>query len=393
MRLKAVLRRDTAELRVEFVTEFESFEALRDPWEALAARHDEHSPGFFQSFAWARHVARVRGSGLESNYRFYIAKVMRNERLLGLWPLSLQRKASAWLLCNLDDPYGQFAGAMFEDDTYTTQGIIAILKKVYSERLADGIRIDGVIVGSPLHTALLAAGLQIYANHESVVVDLRAFSSFNDYVKTINPKTRKNLRNMLNRLERSGPTRSVVVTEPEQIREIIKESFTGRLNWLNDRGKSSLAFRSSDFLAIIVALPDTPSIKLQAFKLTHQGSVVAQQWGFVFGDRYYAYISSRDSGFEPFSVGRIHLGHVIHSCYDDAVRVLELMPPKADYKMTWTDKTRRLDSFALSVTVRGRLILDFWLTRIDPFLRRMSHHLPQGVRRRFAAFVNIANCI
>jgi hypothetical protein len=68
--------------------------------------------------------------------------------------------------------------------------------------------------------------------------------------------------------------------------------------------------------------------------------------------------------------------------------VLELMPPKVDYKMTRTEKTRRLDQLSVSFTARGRLVLDPWLTRLDPALRKLSHRLPPGIRRRLAALVN-----
>ena len=319
-----------------------------------------------------------------------VAKVLRGQRLIGLWPLSLQRQSSVWLVRNLDDPFGQFAGTVFEDSADIAPSVVAIVQALRRERLADGMQIEGVIAGSPLHQGLAAAGLRGTGSRDAVVVDLRPFATFADYTKTVNAKTRKNLRNLLNRLERSGPTTSIVVTEAARVREIIEKSFTDRVQWLNDHGKSSTAFRNADFRSLVATLPDMPGIKLRAFALLHNGNVIAQQWGFIYGDRYYAYISSRDPAFDAFSAGRIHLGHVIRSCYDDGIRVLELMPPKVDYKMTWTDMTRRVDTFAAPFTVRGRLVLDLWLARCDPALRKVSHRLPPAIRRRLATLINSA---
>ena len=66
------------------------------------------------------------------------------------------------------------------------------------------------------------------------------------------------------------------------------------------------------------------------------------------------------------------------------------MPPKVDYKMTWTDMTRRVDTFAAPFTIRGRLVLDLWLARLDPALRKVSHRLPPAIRRRLATLINSA---
>jgi len=390
VRIVDILRDGNSELRIEFITDVERLESLAAPWEALASREIDRDPAFFQSFAWSMHVARLRSARSASSYRVCVVKVLRGERLVGLWPLSLQRQSSVWLLRNLDDPFGQFAGAVFEDSSDITPSIVAIVQALRRERMADGMQIEGVIADSPLHRGLTAAGLRISASNEAVIVDLRPFPSFPDYTRTINAKTRKNLRNLFNRLNRAGPTTVVVATEPECIRKVIESSFTDRVQWLNDHGKTSTAFRNADFRPLVAALPDSDGIGLRAFTLLHDGNVIAQQWGFIHGDRYYAYISSRDPAFDAFSAGRIHLGHVIQSCYEDGLRILELMPPKVDYKMTWTDSTRRLDSFIAAFTVRGRLVLRLWLTHLEPALRRVSHSFPPRIRRKLAALVNAA---
>lgn len=388
MRISDGLRNGRSELRIELVTDLAQLEALAGPWETLNARFADHDAPFFQSFAWSMHVARIRSARSPDSYRVCVAKVLRGARLVGLWPLSLQRQARAWLARSLDDPFGQFAGAVFHDRDDIVPGVVAVVEVLRRARLADGMQIEGVVAGTPLHEGLATAGFTATDNTDAVVVDLRPFASFEDYTRTVNAKTRKNLRNLLNRLERSGPVTAVVVTEAAPIREMIERSFADRVQWLNVRGKSSAAFRDGDFHALVKALPEAPGITLRAFALLHGGNVIARQWGFVYGGRYYAYISSRDPAFDAFSAGRIHLGRVIQSCYEKGLNVLELMPPKVDYKLTWTDKTKRVDQLTVSFTARGRLLLDVWLTRLDPALRKLSHRLPHGVRRRLAALVN-----
>jgi CelD/BcsL family acetyltransferase involved in cellulose biosynthesis len=388
VRISDGLRNGRSELRIEFVTDLAQLEALAGPWETLNARLADHDAPFFQSFAWSIHVARVRSSRSADRYRVCVAKVLRGARLVGLWPLSLQRHGRAWLARSLDDPFGQFAGTVFHDRDDIVPGVLAVVAALRRARLADGVQIEGVIAGTPLHQGLAAAGLRATGSTDAVVVDLRSFASFEDYTRTVNAKTRKNLRNLLNRLARSGPVTAVAVTESAPVRELIEMSFADRVQWLNARGKSSSAFRDGDFHALVKTLPGAPGITLRAFAMVHGGNVIARQWGFVDGGRYYAYISSRDPVFDAFSAGRIHLGCVIQSCYENGLSVLELMPPKVDYKLTWTDKTKRVDQLTASFTAHGRLVLDLWLMRLDPALRKLSHRLPRGVRRRLAELVN-----
>ena len=388
MRVSDVLQDERSALRIELVTDLAQLEALAGPWEAFNARLADHDAPFFQSYAWSMLVARLRSARSRDSYRVCVAKVFRGMRLVGLWPLSLQRQSGAWLVRSLDAPFGQFAGAVFDDSADIVPGVAAVVEALRRERLADGMEIEGVVAETPLHRGLAAAGLGVTGSTDAVVVDLRPYATFADYTSTVNAKTRKNLRNLLNRLERGGPVASVVATEPATVREVIERSFADRLQWLNDRGKTSTAFRNGDFHALVVSLPDAPALRLRAFALLHDGHVVAQQWGFVYGGRYYAYMSARDPAFDAFSAGRVHLGRVIASCYEDGLRVLELMPPKVDYKTTWTDTSKRIDAFSAPFTMRGRLVLELWLTRLNPALRKLSRRLPQGARRRLAALVN-----
>jgi hypothetical protein len=115
VRISDGLRNGRSELRIEFVTDLAQLEALAGPWETLNARLADHDAPFFQSFAWSIHVARVRSSRSADRYRVCVAKVLRGARLVGLWPLSLQRHGRAWLARSLDDPFGQFAGTVFHD--------------------------------------------------------------------------------------------------------------------------------------------------------------------------------------------------------------------------------------------------------------------------------------
>jgi CelD/BcsL family acetyltransferase involved in cellulose biosynthesis len=221
-----------APLRVEVVNQLSELERLKDDWEALNRRSSDHDAPFFQSYGWCLHVAKVRLERSPDRYRLCVATLWRGERLIGLWPLSVQRASGAWIVKNLDDPFGQFAGVVFENSADIPVGVEAVLDFLRTQRWADGLQIESVIAGSALHQALVAADASQRVSNRAVYVDLRRYRSFQEFMNGINKKTRKNLRNLMNRLRRSGNVEHVVTSDRVHVKDIIHAAFEGRLAWI-----------------------------------------------------------------------------------------------------------------------------------------------------------------
>ena len=64
------------------------------------------------------------------------------------------------------------------------------------------------------------------------------------------------------------------------------------------------------------------------------------------------------------------------------------MAPASDYKLNWTDQTRRVDNLGLAFTAGGYLYLDLWRRHGRSIARRLYHGLPDGLRRRVANITN-----
>lgn len=375
-------------LSVDFARDIEGLERLAGDWKRLAVSHADHESPFFQSYAWCRLVAGQRATRSPETYRILIAVLRRGGKVVGIMPLSLQRSWRAWIVRMLDEPYGQFAGALFERREDIAPGVTAIVSAIRKAGIADAMSIDGVIDGTPLSQALAAADFNVMPCGVAPVVDLRPFASHDAYQKTISVKTRKNLRNSLNRLQRTGVIAITQLSGRDEQRASLNKCFAKRLDWLNALGKSSAAFRDADFVALVDALSDTPGIALRVSEIRQGERVLAQQWGFDFQDRYYAYMSARDPEFADFSVGRLHLSAIIANCFKSDVRVIELMPPDADYKMMFTSTTRSLVRYATTFNANGWLVLSAWQGRIYPALQKASRSLPNDVRQKLATFVN-----
>lgn len=381
---------DRAGLTVVFYEKACDIRALAPAWDALVERTrraGSRQPSFFQSRAWLDHVAGIRADRGPDRWRPCFATVWRGDRLTALWPLSLQREGLCWILRCQDHPFGQFAGLVIDPEEDAAEAFDSIIDAIKEEGMAAGLMIERVSEDSPLHRCLTATGARIGFSDRSVRVDFRPFETFQDYLKTRRSKTRKNLRNARNRLERDHGAEHEVIQGGERIRSIMDQAFETRLVWMQDNAKTAPAFRDPDFRPLLDGLAESGIAgELIGFRLKTADQPIAVQWGFLHDRRYYAFISARNPAFDAYSPGRVHLGMVLEDCFARGVEVVELMAPASDYKMNWTDEAVRIDDFALAFTARGYLYLDLWRRQGRAVARRLYHGLPDGIRRHVAAF-------
>ncbi len=377
-----------AALHVEFISSLSHMERLADAWEALNRRQSDHDAPFFQSFAWSSHVARVRLGHSGHRFKLLVATIWREAELIGIWPLSLQRNAGAWIARSLDDPFGQFAGVVFGSTQDIAPGVAAVVAQLKSEGLADGLQIEGLIAGSALHKALLAVGAILNESNYAVYVDLRPYASVKEFRQSVSAKTRKNLRNLRNRLERTHGFTEQILDEHVQLAPLVQHTLTERQEWMARLGKTSPAFRDKDFTAVVTGLVIASGINLLGFSICTEEAVASAQWGFVYLGRYYAYLSAKNPAYDAFSPGRMHLGMVIEACLNKGIKLLELMAPAADYKLDWTDRTKRLDVAVLPITLRGRIAIGANAAWSATWLRRFSYTLPSPLRKALIRHIN-----
>jgi CelD/BcsL family acetyltransferase involved in cellulose biosynthesis len=375
-------------LRVVFYDDLDDIAGLESAWMQLAASSDE--PLFFQSPAWVRQVAAIRGKTGPEQWRLCLATTWRGDRLTAVWPLSLHREGGCWIARCLDDPFGQFAGLLVGQCEESKAVADAIITSLKADGLAAGLMIERVAEGTALHRCLSEHGANIVYSDRAVVLDFRPFDSFDAYLKTRRSKTRKNLRNARNRLTRDHAIAHDVVTSTGDIQSLMDEAFEGRLNWLQDQAKTAPAFRDEQFRPLLDSLAGSELAKtLLGFRLrTGEGVPISVQWGFLYAGRYYAFISARNPAFDGYSAGRVHLGMVLEACYECGVGVVEMMPPVSDYKMNWTDETRKIDDFGLALTAGGYLYIDLWRRRGRSMARRLYHGLPDSLRRHVTELTN-----
>lgn len=373
----------TEPLRVEFVTELDRLALLADRWEALNAQRTAEAP-VFQSYGWISHVARLRADAAGDRFRIKVATVWRGADLVGIWPLAETRGYGAWIARSLDDSYGQFSGILFRSPSDAVPGVALILDEL--RKTSDGLVIESVIAGSPLHEALRQSGARTVSGQQAVYVDISGCRSFTDFEQRMKGETRRRLRNRTKKLRQAFTITHEVVSGAAALAELVGRVYEGRLAWLQRNGRASPSFRDPAFKQTLLRLPAAPGVELLGFRLAEGDREISLQWGFVYGGTYYWYMSAMNEGYDDYSPGLLHLGMVIEACIARGLQWLEFMPPASRYKLEWSDLVRDVETMALPLTLKGRAVLEMTNT-VLPAVRRLSRKLPEPVRRRLVRAV------
>jgi CelD/BcsL family acetyltransferase involved in cellulose biosynthesis len=365
---------------VTVVRDRTAFDAVEAEWRELEA-----SAGgalLFQSYDWCR---AVWDHHTRNGQRFepMVVTLREQGRLVGLLPLQRVRSGLMHIATGFGEPYQQYSSVMLAPDA----------PKNAAERLldaacrlgCDGLNLLKVRDDSPL-APLLAARRAIRSNEDAApFVDLTPFADFKSYHATVNSKTRKNMRNARNRLGRAAKLEHRVLTNSADIQALVERAHAGRERWLAAQGLTSRAFRDPSFGAFGAALADPASgLRPLAMSLTLDGRPIADQWGLVFGNRYYAYVATWAPDMEEASPGKLHLEEVIRACKERGIGVADFLIPAARYKFTWTDKAMPVADYAIPLSLGAQLQFILWSGSTRPLLKRLALRLPSAIRSRAA---------
>jgi CelD/BcsL family acetyltransferase involved in cellulose biosynthesis len=363
-------------LRAEVVRTREGLDALAQQW----ARLDDLAPAtVFQSLGWARAIFDFEAQRGNTAFDPVIATVSDGSGLVGLLPLERIRTGTRTVLTPLGQAFGQYADALVAPGFEATPIVGRLLKAAISAAPCDVVSLLKVREDSALARGMPATRQVTGEVQAAPYVDLTAFPDFAAYFATIKPKTRKNMRNARNRLEREGPVEHYLASGQEVI-GVVERTLVGRSQRLHRQGLTSRAFREPGFLDFCRSLAANPDLDLLAMSLSHRGEPVAEQWGFVHDGRYYAFVASRDFDHSDESPGKLHLGEVIRTAAERGLAGCDLGVPAMPYKLTWATGTVSVRDYALPVTPRGLFIVKLWDMGLRPRLKQLVLGMPSGVR-------------
>lgn len=361
----------------EAIVTRDGIEAIAAEWSALEAR--AKSVTLFQSFGWTRAVFDFE-SRRDADFAPVVVTLRQHGRLVAVLPLQRIRTRFRSALTPIGGVFGQYAEMLTEPGIDAKTALREMLRAALRVRPVDMVSFLKVRGDSVLATALPDGALRTGSEEAAPFVELAGYPDFAAYFQTIKAKTRKNMRNARNRLERDGALTHHVATTRDETLGVIARTLAGRAGRLRDQGLTSRAFTDPAFADFCASLADREDIELLAMSLRHNGQPIAEQWGFVHQGRYYAYVASRDFEASDESPGKLHLREVIETCAERGVQTADLLVPSMPYKLTWATGVTPVRDYAVPVTLKGRLGVVIWDRWLRPVAKRAVLGLPKGVR-------------
>ena len=377
-RSTAALVRTGAAVYASVVTTREAFDAIAYQWEGLETQAD--GAVLFQGSGWARAIFDFEAKRGNASFDPVIVTLLDGQRLVAVLPLERIRTRARTVLAPLGHAFGQYSDALVSSGTDPLEAVSRLLRAAIQAAPCDAVSFLKVRSDSVLAQGMPANHIVTGSEQGAPYVALDAFPDFAGYFATIKPKTRKNLRNTRNRLERDGTLVHHVAETAEETLGVICRTLSGRAERLRDQGLTSRAFRDTAFADFCKDLAGRQDMPIMAMSLRHNDEAIAEQWGFVHNQRYYAFVASRDFSNSDESPGKLHLGEVIHACADHDLRGADLMVPVMPYKLTWATDVVTVKDYALPVTPRGLLVLNLWDKTMRPWFKQAILSMPKGLR-------------
>jgi CelD/BcsL family acetyltransferase involved in cellulose biosynthesis len=380
---------DIAKLSARVARTEAEIQALASAWTALEKRCA--TPTFFQSYAWCGHVMRTLTHGPDCGpLQPFVLTAWRNETLVAVWPLQMRRESGALVLTDLTDPFAQYADVLLAgddpgDSDQTCRWLIAQARRLSG---ADALMLRKVRHDTPLGRVLAATSRVLDAPQRAPFVSMASHATFEAYHGTAKAKTRKNVRNAMNRLEKLGKLTHRVERRSARMDAALVHCFDLRSTWLERRGLTSTAFAHPAFAALVQGLADpvTHDIDVLSMMLMLDEQPISIHYGFLHNRRYYAFMAARNPDFDACSPGKVHLEYVLAACHAYGVETVDLLAPIMAYKHAWASGEVEVSDFGTTWSLRGWLAIDIWRRRVRPLSRSAFLALPDGLRQKIVGW-------
>lgn len=378
-------------LHVDIIQSLEGLADLGEEWSALFERCGRPHQ-VFQTFGFASvwvgtYLAEhqsPKGSSRDCACQPAVVTVRDRGRLVLVWPMVLQRQFGSRVLTWLGEPVAQY-GDVIADPAYPIDLLLdAALEDVCAELRPDVLRLRKVRADAAIAPFLDRLGAFVSETTEAPCVTLAAGGSAVDGRQS--GKAKKNRRRLTRRLQEQGAVAFVTHCGDAAAADLARHGIETKRTWLLERGHASTALgdpRFGQFFARATTA-DAQATGCRTFALMLDGKPVAVAIGFECKRRLMLHLITHTAEVERFGTGILNLEAILHSVEAEGLEALDLLPPKADYKLDWADTATQVADRSLGLTMRGRLLVRGFDTAIRPFVKNAIERLPIALRQRLA---------
>jgi CelD/BcsL family acetyltransferase involved in cellulose biosynthesis len=363
---------DSSPCTVETVTDYADFLRLETPWNETVERAGVTHP--FLRHEWLRTWWECFGAGR----RLHILLVKSHEHILAIAPL-LRENARMYgvpirrlrLLHNDHTPRADVIVAERPEDSYR-----AIWKTLLEERERwDVLQLGQLPLESPTREAVprlakldgCASG--VWRCDDSPYLELKP--NWDQYLASLSPKFRQNLRNRLSRVKRLGEPRLEVLADGSAIRGACDEAVRLEASgWKHAAGTAIGANPAVRRFYGLFAERAAAHGWLRLLFLTVNGQSIATAYALCYQRRLLLVKTGYDPNYAKCSPFKVLTYFALREAIEAGLAEFDFLGDAEPWKLEWTRTTRPHDwLFIFSGTSRARLLYSAKF-RLLPALKR-----------------------
>jgi CelD/BcsL family acetyltransferase involved in cellulose biosynthesis len=373
-------------LAFELLDQRADIAALEAEWNTLFEQSGQPTQ-VFQTFSWNWHWCRhfVWNDPRAVQHAAVIITARSQGRLVMVWPLAMERSGPLRQLVWMGEPVSQYGDILADADIVTQPEIAAAWAFAIKSLKPDVVRLRRVRADAVIAPHLSALGALQTVVNEAPYLDLASAPDFAAYEQRYSAKARKNRRRLARRLEELGTVRYQLLSGTAKAGQAASQAVGMKQTWLRDRGLLSPALadpRFATFMAEVAAAVDRPA-GVKVSLLTLNDAPVGIQIGVVAKQRLSLHVIVYDLASEKSGVGVLHLEHAIAEAYDEGLTAIDLLAPRAEYKMDWADGTTAVIDHAVPISAAGRIYAHFYLGFVREHAKSLVQRLPKSITQRF----------
>jgi CelD/BcsL family acetyltransferase involved in cellulose biosynthesis len=358
--------------------------SLERDWDDLFARAGKGTQ-VFQTFSWNWHWCRhFIWNQHNANERAVVVTARLAGRLVMVWPLTLLHTGPLRELAWMGEPVSQYGDILADLEAVGQADIAAAWAFTMKELRPDVVRLRRVRADAVIapHLATLSSLQTVVA--EAPHLDLTSAADFAAYEQRYSSKARKNRRRLARRLEEQGTVKYDQMAAQPAAAEAARQAVEMKQSWLRDRGLLSPALADPRFATFMsdVASVTTRTAGMTVNVLSLNNKAVGIQIGVIAKKRLSLHVIVYDLAYEKSGVGVLHLEHAIAQAYEQGLEGIDLLAPKAEYKMDWADGTVAVIDHAVPVSAAGKVYAHVYLGFVREHAKSLVQRLPTRLAQR-----------
>jgi CelD/BcsL family acetyltransferase involved in cellulose biosynthesis len=287
--------------------------------------------------------------------RPWVVAVRDGPKLVGLAPLVVRRRGPFRVLTELGKEPGNYWDILAAPEHREAVASAVVAEIDGRSREWDALVLRALPEDSAIERALGDRGLRLDRRPPDAYPGIELPSSFDEYLKTLTSKRRKDLRRHLRRLD-EGSLSCEEVRDPEELEAAIGRWQELRVRWWGERGRRIDPEHASDrFRAFLVDLVQllVPEGLAVVWRFRDQDETVGVEISLVDSSTFYAWLDGYDPDAAHLGLGKVAIGEGIRSSIAAGRSYFDFMVGAEGYKY-WYGASDRHRRWLMASSGRGR---------------------------------------